>query len=354
MTKPLKPKLREEGSSGFISASNFRMVETPRAWRVETRPMPYAAGFAPNEREFLLSNPDLWVPFHADMGHSPSVRRAIRDGWKMPPPVVEIPIVQPEKDTVDWDLLKEIMKAYGLKETGQEDENEKYLGLHVRWREDEKFLWERFVGGVNVWWREDINAHYVFPGTMKRMTTDEALLHCWPYREPCTLLQNFRSLGVRHVDVVHFFETRAGAITRDPVPVPLHSEVITDYTNVITKNFEGVRDSMIANLHAVGFPRPHGLDAEECTYCKSPVNYMCKVCGDEIPICNNKPECLHDHWKEVAEDEGRYPCYHAHDDFARQLFANTYMESKNADVYIETNKYASVITPSKRSNSSIC
>jgi len=267
----------------------------------------------------------------ADEGHFVAVKMA-RGGRKMPPPVVEIPPVEAEKKVLTWNLVKSIMKAYGLKMTGQEDEQEKYFGFHVSWREDEAFLRDRFVGGVKVWWRAHIDGPFIYPGKMKRVTTDEAILHCWPQTDACTLLQNFRSLGIRHVDVVHFFESSS---TSPEAPLPYNSELVTDYTNIIETNFEEVRESLIAHLHSVIFHLEESWSAEKCCYCASLVKSTCKDCG--VVVCNNKPECLHDHWKEIADDEENYPRYHAHDDFARQLFAQAYIKAKNADVHIETN-----------------
>ena len=225
-------------------------------------------------------------------------------------------------DEVTWGLVKKIMKAYGLKETGEEDENEKFSGFYVIWRDDEEFLRNRFVGGVRVWWREGLDAKFVHPGVMKRITTDEAILHCWPNKEALAKIQLMRFAEVWHVDVVHFYEAPFWTLA------PKTSQPITDYTNVITRKFEGVRSALIAHLHAVETSKC-GLTAE-CSYCGSMCRWVCKVC--KVSMCFDKPECLNAHWKEIADGEESHPRFHVHDEFASHLFAAEYVATKKAGI----------------------
>jgi hypothetical protein len=283
----------------------------------------------------------------ARANHFKAVRLSIEEDWDDVPEedYVDPPLVGRATDIITWDLVKQIMKAYGLKETGMEDVDERYSGLRAdKERADEEFFRDRFVGGVKVWWRRDdeTSTEYVYPGVMKRVTIDEAILYCWPMKTSIELLQSMRRNGIRHIEVVHFFSSSSGPlICRQRRAI---SEPVFDYTNVITTNFETVREKLVVHLHRV-VPRKQ-LDEAECCYCASPINWMCKACGEGVPVCINKAECLNAHWREIVEDEERHPRYHAHDAFAMQLFADEYVASKKADVYIVTNKYA--CSPRKR------
>jgi len=224
-----------------------------------------------------------------------------------PAPIVVEPPPLPvaEGEIVNSVLIANIRKAYGIKYPGGEDNH-------------------KFVGGTKVWWREGPSAAYVFPGVMKKYTTDEALLYCWRDSDLAAKVQMLRKAKMRHVDVIHIDCLSPMA--------PICSQPVTDYTNIIVTNFEGVRDTIISHFHALvplsDWYSGKELERKKCSYCTSRIKWMCGTCYEDVPLCANKSDCLRAHWHEMAINDERSPTYYPHDQFVSQLFADRYIDAK--------------------------